>query len=74
MKRGVLLTILTVALFSKENIEAKSKEDIASFNLKNLDSKFLVCKIGANQSPVDLNRFIKAELPKPKVIYSSHVT
>ncbi len=35
-----------------------------------IDPKFRMCKLGVNQSPVDLNRFIDAELPKLKITYA----
>ncbi|MRI83410.1 MAG: carbonic anhydrase [Nitratiruptor sp.] len=34
-----------------------------------LDPNFLMCKIGSNQSPVNLHRFIQAQLPRLKVVY-----
>ncbi len=35
-----------------------------------IDPKFRMCKLGVNQSPVDLNRFIDAKLPKLKIYYA----
>ena len=37
-----------------------------------LDEKFLMCKIGKNQSPVDLNRFVEADLPKMQITYAGN--
>ncbi len=37
-----------------------------------IDPKFRLCALGANQSPVNMNRFIEAELPNPKVRYTGN--
>ena len=37
-----------------------------------IDPKFRLCALGANQSPVNMNRFIEAELPNPKVYYTGN--
>ena len=37
-----------------------------------LDPKFRLCKEGVNQSPIDLNRFIEAKLPKLKITYAGN--
>ena len=36
----------------------------------NLDKKFIMCKIGKNQSPVDLNRFVKGKLENLTISYN----
>ena len=37
-----------------------------------IDPKFRMCAFGVNQSPVDLNRFVEAKLPKLKIIYAGN--
>ncbi|NPA03629.1 MAG: carbonic anhydrase family protein [Epsilonproteobacteria bacterium] len=36
--------------------------------------EFHICKEGVNQSPIDLNRFIEADLPDLKIIYAGNAT
>ncbi len=37
-----------------------------------VDPKFRMCKLGVNQSPVDMNRFIDAKLPKLTITYAGN--
>ncbi len=52
------------------NWSSKGKEGAVQW--EEIDSKFRMCALGANQSPVDMNRFIEAELPDPKVHYTGN--
>ncbi|MRI58789.1 MAG: carbonic anhydrase [Epsilonproteobacteria bacterium] len=48
----------------------KGKEGPAHWG--DIAPEFRLCKEGVNQSPIDMNRFIEAELPKLKVYYAGN--
>ncbi len=73
MKKSLLLTILLISsLAAKHHAHWSYKGKEGPKHWGELDKSFFMCKKGINQSPVDLNRFIEADLQKPKIQYSGH--
>jgi len=79
MKRAVLSLGFAVGLLfagvTGEGHHAEHKhwgyaDETGPQHWSEIDPKFRMCKLGVNQSPVDLNRFIDAKLPKLGITYA----
>jgi carbonic anhydrase len=75
MKKLILPIALVSAMFASEAHNAPHwsyEGDTSPSHWGDLDPAFFMCKEGKNQSPVNLNRFTKAQLPTLKVFYSGN--
>ncbi len=73
MKKVFLSAIVATAMFAAGHGAHWGYEgDTGPAHWGDLSPEFEMCKKGVNQSPVDLNRFIEAKLPKHKIEYSGN--
>ncbi len=73
MRKFILSGFLAIsAIAASHQAHWGYKGEIAPENWGKLDKSFFMCEKGVNQSPVDLNRFVEANLQKPKIKYSGH--
>lgn len=78
MKKGIVwIAAISLALagVTGEGHHAEHKHwgykgEVSPAHWAQINPKFRMCKLGVNQSPVNLNRFIDAKLPKLKIYYA----
>ncbi len=79
MKRALLIAAIGIYVFAGVTGEAPHADHphwgyehgkYGPEHWADIDPKFRICALGANQSPVNLNRWIEAKLPSPKVKYA----
>ncbi len=69
---GSLLCINAYAKEAHGSAHWSYEGDTSPIHWGDLDPKYRMCKEGKNQSPIDLNRFVEAKLPKMKIHYAGH--
>ena len=73
MRKLILSGFLAIsAIAASHHAHWSYKGESGPLHWGELDKKFFMCEKGVNQSPVNLNRFVEANLQKPKIKYSGH--
>lgn len=62
----------SLAVASSHNAHWSYSKETGPTHWGDLSEKFFLCKEGKNQSPIDIDRVVEAELPKLDIVYSGN--